>query len=78
MTKAAVTPLYVRMADAPAMFGLSRDTLERRAKEGAITIRKRGAASLLSVAEVQAWIDQGAQAPNKVGAKSGASDGSKT
>ena len=70
MTKAE--PQYVRMADAPKVFGLSRDTLERRAKEGCFSIRKVGGASLLKVAEVCAWIDAGALPPAKVGAKVGA------
>ena len=45
-------PLYIRMADAPEVFGLSRDTLERRVKDGVISVRKVGAASLLSVASL--------------------------
>lgn len=71
-------PIYVRMADAPAKFGLSRDTLERRVKDGCITVRKVGAATLLSVAEVSAWIDSCAQAPDKVGANPGAGKSRKT
>ncbi len=71
-------PRYVRMVDAPAMFGLSDDTLRRRAKEGCFTIRKRGGVSLLSVEEVSAWIDQGALPPAKVGAKVGAGGRSET
>lgn len=70
----AAQPLYVRMADAPALFGLSRDTLERRAKEGCFTIRRVGAASLVSVEEVRAWIEASTLAPRKVGARLGAGE----
>lgn len=77
MTKAA-TPQYIRMVDAPEVFGLSDDTLRRRAKEGCFTIRKRGRASLLYFPEVQAWLDAGGQAPDKVGAKAGAGNDAKT
>jgi len=52
-----ITPLYVSIADATQVFGLSRDTFYRAANRGEIIIRKRGTRSLLKVAEVSDWID---------------------
>lgn len=53
----APSPLYVRVSDAQEVFGLHRATIYRQAKAGAIRIYKRGGASLLSVAEMRAWIE---------------------
>lgn len=52
-------PLYIRVSSAPEVFGLSVATIYRHANSGAFEIYKRGNASLLKVAEVAAWIDQG-------------------
>lgn len=49
--------LYVRVSDAPRVFGVSVSTIRRRVKEGRFTIYKRGGASLLKIAEVSAWIE---------------------
>lgn len=51
-------PLYVRVCDSKKVFGLSRHTIYRAVNRGEITIHKRGVASLLSVAEVSAWIEK--------------------
>ena len=50
-------PLYVRITEAQAYFSMSRDTAERRAKEGAFRIYRRGNLSFLKVSEVSAWIE---------------------
>lgn len=52
-----MTPLYVKMSDAPSVFSLSRDTFYRAANRGEITIHKRGSRSLLSVSQVSEWIE---------------------
>ena len=49
--------LYFRPVDGPTMFGLSRSTLYRWAKDGHITIYKVGGASLMKTAEVVAKIE---------------------
>ena len=51
-------PRYVRMADAPGQFGVSRDTLERRAADGCFPIyRPSPGVVLVKVVEVEAWIE---------------------
>ena len=71
-----MTPLYIRMSDAPGVFSLSRDTFYRAANRGEITIHKRGSRSLLSVAEVSEWIEgrapSAAQNGGRLAGKSGA------
>ena len=52
-----VPSIYFRPVDGPAMFGLSRSTLYRWAKDGRIGIRKVGGASLMKTAEVVAIIE---------------------
>ena len=78
MTKAAITPVYVRLSQSQEYFGISRDTFERREKQGRIKIRRDGGMALLKTDEVIAMIEADAQAPKKVGAKVGASDDAKT
>lgn len=52
-------PLFIRVSDVHRVFGVSESTIRRHAKADAITIYKRGGASLLKVAEVAAWIEKG-------------------
>ena len=52
-------PLYIRVTDAPQVFGLSVATIYRHVGGGAFPVYKRGNASLLKVAEVAQWIDAG-------------------
>ena len=54
---ADMQPLYVRVSDAPTIFGLSRSTVYEMARLKKITIHKVGGASLLSVAELSALIE---------------------
>lgn len=50
-------PLYVRVNEAPKVFGVSVATIYREAKEKRLTIHKRGSISLLKVSEMSAWIE---------------------
>lgn len=50
-------PLYVRVNEAPKVFGVSVSMIYREAKAGRLVIYKRGSMSLLKVAEVSAWIE---------------------
>lgn len=50
-------PLYVRVSAAPAVFGVSTDTLYKWAKQGRIRILKQGGISLVKVAEIAAFIE---------------------
>lgn len=52
-------PIYIRLANAQAVFGLHRSTIYRLAKQGEIRVRKRGGASFVSVAELTAYIGGG-------------------
>lgn len=49
-------PIFVRVSACQPRFGIHRATIYRAAKRGEIKIHKRGAMSLLDVAEVSAWI----------------------
>ena len=49
-------PLYVRIAHAPAMFGIGRTMIYEMASAGKLTIYKAGNASLLKVEEMEAVI----------------------
>lgn len=55
-----MTPLYIRMVDAPGVFSVSDDTLRRWAKDGKIRIYKPGTMTMLKVSEVCAHIDSSA------------------
>lgn len=55
---AAASPrIYVRPVECQALFGMHRATLYRWAKEGKITIHKRGSASFVRVDDVRALIE---------------------
>lgn len=56
---ASPAPLYVRVADSQAVFGIHRSTIYKLAQRGQLTIHKVGAASLLRVAEVEDMIRSG-------------------
>ena len=47
---------FIRMSDAPVMFGVTDDTLRKWSKDGAFQIYKIGGASLLRIDEVEAFI----------------------
>lgn len=53
----AMKPIYVRMADAKTMFGISRSTLYEMQARGEIVIHKRGKTSLLKVEEIERAIE---------------------
>ena len=52
-----LSPLYVRISDAREVFGISRWTVYRLAKDGHVRIYKRGGSAWLKVAEVCAYIE---------------------
>jgi hypothetical protein len=54
-----VNPRYIRISDAPKMFSLSEQTLRRRSYEGCFNLYKRGRLTLISIAEVERWIQTG-------------------
>ncbi len=63
-----VQPIYVRVADAPAVLGLSRDSIERAHKRGELAIYKPVGVALLKIEEVSAWIERhGADVGQDVG-----------
>ena len=49
-------PKFIRMSDAPKVFGVTDDTLRKWSKDGGFAIYKIGGASLLRIAEVEAFI----------------------
>lgn len=51
------SPIYVPISRCQDVFSVSRDTIYRAAKSGAITIHKASGRSLLKVSEVCAWIE---------------------
>lgn len=55
-TAPAPAPLFVRISEAKQFFGVHKNTLYRWAADGAFPIYKRGEVSLVSVAEVSAFI----------------------
>jgi len=50
--RAIVQPIYVRIPQARAMFGISRQSIYDMRERGEITIQKRGKTSLLKVEEM--------------------------
>lgn len=50
-------PIYVRPVRAQQLFGVHRATLYRWAKDGHITIHKRGSTSFIHVDELRAFIE---------------------
>lgn len=50
-------PIYIRPVRAQEVFGVHRATLYRWAKDGHITIHKRGSASFVRVDEVMKYIE---------------------
>lgn len=50
-------PIYVRVSQAPEVFGVSTSTIYRLAQRGEITIHKRGGASFLRVSEMVDFIE---------------------
>ncbi|WP_226622621.1 helix-turn-helix domain-containing protein [Alloyangia pacifica] len=54
---APIKALYVRMAHAQEVFGIHRVTFYRWAEAGQIRVYKRGAMSLLKVAEIEAFLE---------------------
>lgn len=46
------TPIYARIAECQALFGLSRSTIYRMKSRGEITIYKKGTVSLVKIAEM--------------------------
>ncbi len=55
--RAAIKPIYVRVKDCQAVFGLGRSKIYEMVKRGEIHIHKSGSASLLKVSEVEALIE---------------------
>ena len=55
------TPTFIRPREAVDRFGLSRSTFDRALTRGELTRHKKGSATLLELAEVEAWIRDGAQ-----------------
>ena len=53
-------PKFIRMSDAPQMFGVTDDTLRKWAKNRGFRLYKIGGATLLKVAEVEAFIESSA------------------
>ena len=53
----APLPIFVRVAQAPEVFGVSTSTIYRLAQRGEITIHKRGGASSLRVSDMVAYIE---------------------
>ncbi len=51
-------PLYVPLIEAPKWFGVSKDTLYRASKNGAIRIYKVGSRSVVKVSEIKSWIER--------------------
>ena len=51
---------YVRVCDAPNVWGVSVDTIYKAAKAGQLKIYKPIGVSLLKVTEVDAWVEQSA------------------
>lgn len=54
---ADLQPIYVRVCDSRAVFGISRSTIYEMAARAEITIYKSGGKALLKVAEVMAFIE---------------------
>jgi len=52
-------PLYVRVSECKATFGISRSTIYEMASRGDVRIYKVGGAALLKVAEVAQMIEGG-------------------
>jgi excisionase family DNA binding protein len=55
----APKPIFVRVADAKAVFGIGRSTVYEMVKRKEITIHKRGKTALLKVEEVERAIEGG-------------------
>ena len=53
-------PKFIRMCEAPEMFGVTDDTLRKWAKDDGFKLYKIGGASLLKVADVEAFIESNA------------------
>lgn len=58
METASPKPLYVRVSQSQDVFGIHRATIYRWANKGWIRIYKRGAISLLKVAEIEALLEE--------------------
>ena len=54
---AELQPIYVRVCDSRAVFGISRSTIYEMSGRGEITIYKSGGKALLKVSEVMAVIE---------------------
>ena len=54
---AAPTPLYVRVSDVPAVYGMHRSTVYRWAENGLVTIYKRGSMSWVKTEEMSRAIE---------------------
>ena len=59
--KSGIALAYIRLANAPARFDVSEDTLRRWEIKGFVKIYRRGSISLLKIAEVEAFIECGAK-----------------
>ncbi|WP_171178618.1 AlpA family transcriptional regulator [Ruegeria sp. HKCCD8929] len=58
MTAATVTPkIYARIKECRDLFGMSRATVYRRAKEQCFKIYKRNGMSVVKIEEVSTWIE---------------------
>jgi len=51
---------FIRMSDAPKVFGVTDDTLRKWAKDSGFKLYKIGGATLLKIAEVEAFIESNA------------------
>lgn len=51
------SPIFVRVSQAPEVFGYSTSTIYRLAQRGEIKIHKRGGSSFLRVSEIVAYIE---------------------
>lgn len=58
-------PLYIRVSDSKAVFGISRSTIYEMASRGDVRIYKVGGSALLKVSEVSAMIEGKAKGGGK-------------
>ncbi|PZX19785.1 hypothetical protein LX81_00247 [Palleronia aestuarii] len=52
-------PEFVRVSDAPAVYGMDRSTVYRWAEKGVITIYRRGRMSWVKASEMSHYIETG-------------------
>lgn len=60
-------PIYVRVCDSQAVFGIHRSTIYRRAAQGKITIYRDGGTSFVKVSEMADMIEGRSKEVSAVG-----------